>query len=68
MGGVGSACLASIKVVILGFLFCEDGDLLEAGTSSSGHDEFRKAPPANVTGHLMHQCFYSDRLVPERAA
>jgi hypothetical protein len=36
-------------VVDLGFLLCEDGDLLEAGPSSG---EFRKAPPANVSVHL----------------
>jgi hypothetical protein len=53
-GGVGAACLASIKVFVLGFIFCEDGDLPEAGTSSSGRsDEFRKAPPANVIVNLM---------------
>lgn len=65
-----------IKVVVLGFFFCEDGDLPETDPSLFGRsDEFRKTPPANVTVHLIlefagpvlfscaHPCFYSDRLV-----
>jgi hypothetical protein len=67
-------------VVDLGFLFYKDGDLSDAGLSWFGRSgEFRKAPPANVTVHLclglldrvvfgrVHPCFYSDRLVQERA-
>ena len=41
-------------VAVLGSLLCEDEDLPEACPSKSGRsDEFRKAPPANVTVHLM---------------
>jgi hypothetical protein len=50
-GGL-SFCL--IMVVVLGFLFCEDGDFLEVDLFTSGQSgEFRKAPPANVTMHFM---------------
>jgi hypothetical protein len=43
-----------IKVYVIGFFFCEDGDLPKAGPSSSDRsDEFWKAPSTNVTMLLM---------------
>jgi hypothetical protein len=43
-----------IKVVVLGFFFCKDGDLPETDPSLFGRsDEFRKTPLANLTVHLI---------------
>ena len=50
--GVG-ACEASIMVVVLGFFFREDEDLLDVGPLRSGWGVgFRKAPPAISHGLL----------------
>jgi hypothetical protein len=50
---VGGGWPVRLKVVDLGFLFCKDGDLSDAGLSWSGRSgEFRKALPANVTVNL----------------
>jgi hypothetical protein len=50
----GGRLICLIKVAVLGFFFCKDGDLPEACPSSSGRsDKFQKAPPVNVTVQLM---------------
>jgi hypothetical protein len=42
------------KVVVLGFFFCKDKDLPDAGLSSSSlSGELRKAPSANIIVHLL---------------
>jgi hypothetical protein len=44
-----------IKVAILGFILCEDGDLPDIDPSCSGESgQFRNAPSTNVNAHLMH--------------
>jgi hypothetical protein len=54
-GGVGACSSDSgSKVVVLGFFFCEDEDLPDVDPFSSSQSvEFRKAPTANGTSHLL---------------
>ena len=54
MAAVWGLSVPTFMVVVLGFFFREDEDVLDADLSSSSRsDEFRKAPTANGTMHIL---------------
>jgi predicted NUDIX family NTP pyrophosphohydrolase len=54
MAAAWRPAVPGFMVVVLGFFFREDEDVPDADLSSSSRsDEFRKAPTANGTVHLL---------------